>query len=88
MAVDSHHNAFGRHSTVQVSSQNVDAQAMDAALREARHWAALRSVSVYQCPGTATACLAVSCPLARQAAAPPRGRGLLQSFADLWHSVR
>ncbi len=88
MAVDSHHNALGRHCTVQVSPQDADAQAMDAALREARNWAALRSVSVFQCPVTATVRLAVTSPMSRPAKTPTPGRWPLQALADLLHALR
>lgn len=90
MAVAYHHTS-GRHSKgtpVQAFSQDADAQAMDAALREARNWAALRSASVFRCPVTATARLAVSCPVGKLTKTREPGRGLLQSLAGLWRSMR
>ena len=64
MAASAH--TTGRHAMwtpVQVDTLDADAQAMDAALREARNWAALRSASVHQCPLNETARLAVTCPV-------------------------
>lgn len=60
---------------------------MDAALREARNWAALRSVLVYQCPLSATARLAVTSPKVK-VQAPTEQPGRRSSLAALWHLMR
>jgi hypothetical protein len=89
MAFLDQQNTTGRHakSTPQVTTQNPEDQAIDAALREARNWAALRSVSVYQCPMSATARLAVTSPKVKTQAPTERTRRRL-SLAALWHLMR
>ena len=80
----------GRHTKlppVQVNPQDGTAQAMDAALREARNWAALRSASAYRCPMKETARLAVTCPVAAPTGPTPVGRRFHLSFPRLFQSL-